>query len=299
MILKIKLVISSFCIIFNISAQQTTLIGRIANESNVSLPYVSVFLLNKVNNGTFTDKDGVFKLNVYPEDTLCISHIGYTSVKISVNDIGKTLLLKPNVLYLKETTIRSKKLKSFSKKIGLNSEKVSGMFCGMDKYAMFVKNPLYREGSIKSMYCKVYHAKDSKFKNLNIQLRVRIYSKNKINPYPNKDILQENIPIIIKYNQNNLAIDLSKYNIPFLKEGVFIGLDIIGYIDKEGNLIQNSLVDCRKNLCIKFTSQGKEGFLTYNAHLYKLSWNLVSNLLRKNSNPVNAMLGVQVIFEED
>jgi hypothetical protein len=285
-------------------AQELMLSGYVfGNSENKPLPYATIFVSNKQNIGTFSNDEGFFSLKVNIKDTLLISHVGYESVKLTAKNFDTQIILKSSVKYLKEITIKSKKNKTISKKLGLywSKSEVLSFYCNFDNFALFIKNPLPKEGRVKSIYYKLRHTKDKQFINNKIQLRIRIYSIDRLNNQPDKDILNENIFISIRQNQNNVHIDLEKYNIPFLREGVFTGLDVIGYTDKQGKIIEGSSPQCRKNLCLKVTDSADK-LLTYSKYFSKLKWSSISNVPKPKSKELlmmNVMFGAEIEFFED
>ncbi|KPM32182.1 TonB-dependent Receptor [Croceitalea dokdonensis DOKDO 023] len=84
---------------------QLTVSGRITDESGIPLPGASV-LEKGTSNGTSTDFDGNFTIEVAPNATLEISYIGYTTKEVEVN--GQTNLniqLMPDATQLDDVVV--------------------------------------------------------------------------------------------------------------------------------------------------------------------------------------------------
>jgi hypothetical protein len=268
------------------------------------LSYVSIFISNKPNIGTFTNEQGFFSLKAETSDTLFISHIGYESLKIKVSDFRGDIFLKESMHQLKEITVLStnKKMQYVTQKLGTYWEKpdVNWFLSGCDNYALLVPNDLEQEGVIKNLYFKIKHERDKKYKDNQIQLRIRIYSgiayKNKLQI----DLLRENVIVIMKQHQKHISVNLEKYNVPFPKEGIIVGIDIMGYLDKNNNLLEGSIGQCRKNIYLRQTNKiEKENSFFKNFN--KTEWYSNSKFTKPQTNEVvimNVMFGVEVIFEE-
>jgi hypothetical protein len=69
-------------------------------------------------------------------------------------------------------------------------------------------------------------------------IRVRIYECNNIG-LPGADILKQNLIVEVNENQKILNVDLKKYKIPFLSNGVFIGIDFLGSRSKDGIMLKD------------------------------------------------------------
>ena len=78
------------------------------------------------------------------------------------------------------------------------------------------------------------------------------------------------------------------------------GIDIIGYLDNNGKLIEGSTNICKKNIVIKKTDREKKQ-QTFFKNFNTGKWNLTSKMPKPQTQEfyiLNAMFGVEVIFEE-
>ncbi len=98
---KSYLVSLLFCaFIFEVSAQQQEITGKVTDTSKVPIPGVHIQLKEK-NWGTTTNFDGEFSIKAKAEDTLVVSYMGYKRQKIAVagrNFIPITLEAEENAL---------------------------------------------------------------------------------------------------------------------------------------------------------------------------------------------------------
>lgn len=100
---------SLFCILlfFSIAvfAQEKTVSGTVTDTTGVPLPGVNVFE-SGTQNGTATDFDGFYSLNVSENATLEFSYVGFTTQEISVIDRNKIdISLQPNSSELDEIVV--------------------------------------------------------------------------------------------------------------------------------------------------------------------------------------------------
>lgn len=87
-----------------LSAQNKMVIGKVVDSSNE--PIIGASVLEKgTQNGTITDIDGKFDLNVALGKTLIISYIGYQSQDVKVTDTNITIILKEDTKTLDEVVV--------------------------------------------------------------------------------------------------------------------------------------------------------------------------------------------------
>lgn len=98
----------SYCLLLTLSgyAQQRTLTGKVTDATDGSaLPGVSV-LLKGTNQGTVTNGDGNFSINVSASDVLTFSFIGFDPQEIVVGDqVSVSLSLSPSIKSLQEVVV--------------------------------------------------------------------------------------------------------------------------------------------------------------------------------------------------
>ena len=98
----------ALCMLFaciGISAQIRTVTGTVTDADHEPMVGVSV-LVKGSTNGTMTDVDGKFTLNVSPKSTITVSYIGYVTQNVAVGD--KThldIVLKEDNLELDEVVV--------------------------------------------------------------------------------------------------------------------------------------------------------------------------------------------------
>ncbi|GAB1308903.1 TonB-dependent receptor [Urechidicola sp. KH5] len=88
-----------------ISFAQTTVSGVVTDDTNMPIPGVSVLIKNTTQ-GTTTDFDGKYSINVNSEDILTFSMIGMVTQSITVGDQTEiNVSLKPDVAQLDEVVV--------------------------------------------------------------------------------------------------------------------------------------------------------------------------------------------------
>jgi TonB-linked SusC/RagA family outer membrane protein len=85
--------------------QQTVMIkGMIVDENNE--PIIGATILEKgTNNGTISDYNGNFTLNVNPGSTVQISYVGYDNLEFKANSIPEIIIMKESSLALSEVVV--------------------------------------------------------------------------------------------------------------------------------------------------------------------------------------------------
>lgn len=90
---------------FSIEQNNKTISGKVTDETGEPLPGVSV-VEKGTTNGTMTDADGNFSLNVKNQSTIIFSYIGYKSQEVAASSInGNSIILIEDALNLDEVIV--------------------------------------------------------------------------------------------------------------------------------------------------------------------------------------------------
>jgi TonB-dependent starch-binding outer membrane protein SusC len=104
--LVIRLLFAAFALVIsNLMYAQTIISGKVVDESGLTLPGVNVLEMNTTN-GTATDLDGNYRLEVQDKATIIFSFIGYLKVEVPVN--GRTIInitMEPDATKLDEVVV--------------------------------------------------------------------------------------------------------------------------------------------------------------------------------------------------
>jgi hypothetical protein len=215
---------------------QTILLkGRIMDaETNEPLEYATIEI-HSLLTGTIANEHGVFELPADSQnhnlDTLEFSYLGYAKSKIPIADFlnsnDKIIFLKPSHVSLGEVVVMPKKYKTVVLGIKDNkpeSKQISNIF--NSKIGNYIANEKNMIGWIKSVsfYMDAEGHPETPF-------RVRIYDLNKEKNCPGNDILNENL-IVSAGKSGWFTVDLTKYNLQFPLDGMFVMMEWINSGDQ-------------------------------------------------------------------
>jgi hypothetical protein len=233
---------------------QSILYEGIVIDAETKLPLNNVNVITKARDvGTFSKSEGKFQIFSEQSDTLIFTQIGYVSREIQVNNIKDTIFLSPSYYQLADVQILSgKKRKKI--KLGDSTPNKKKLMVGSLQYAHFVDNPFNETGTITQISIPVVQTTyERKFRQNIAVIRPRVYQKNQFSGLPAQDLLRNELIYHLKPNQSHLKVNLRDESIPFLKEGVFVGFDILGYLDENGELINYHVGDRKKLLAIPWS----------------------------------------------
>lgn len=263
--------------------------------SNQKLALANIVCL-KNNTGTNSNLNGEYTLNIkgHLKDSLKISFVGYKPILFPLNsfieekeyDVNFQLVPKENKL---EAVVVSQKKIKYDKQYKLNEEKKGNiaMFSLIGhETCCLVENPKKELGRIKSVKLYIRKNKDANFI---AKYRIKIYAYNKIENKPGENILNDDIIISPKNKKYQYVIDLEKYKIPFLEDGVCVGIELVdeNNLSKKGDKIGPGL---------RFT-YGEEKQLTWFNYRNR-GW--VKNTFhnRENNNKSNLMVSMTVLMKD-
>ena len=231
------------------------------------VPFVNIFIGN--NKGTYTNEYGYFNVDRKLKDTLLLSHIAYNNLHIKVSEIKDTIILSPNAIILKEVIINKGKQQTkfidFPKR---NSSYGSWPITSMSEIVTLITPNKKNENSkIQKLEFNFLKKKFNEFgKNLKTALRINMYSSK--NNEIEDTIYRSNVFIINSYLKEKIELDLSNEEVEFNRKGIFIGIEVIGEIDSNGNLSKekssirpalssNSIEDYKATTFLKYTFDKK------------------------------------------
>ncbi|MDR6562846.1 MULTISPECIES: carboxypeptidase-like regulatory domain-containing protein [unclassified Arcicella] len=207
------------------------------SHTKVGVAYATISLINKPT-GTVSNESGNFCLDIQGkrgiEDSLLFSALGYEQRIFSLNDFlhSDTIFLREKNVVLEEVTVKSRKNKmidygTFHKRwivyqasYNPNSGTIiAARIENHDNVKGVITNLHYRLSPEKSEFVKKY------------RLRCRIF-KNGENNKPSEDLLNDNIIVEATPEDKFINVDISSHNISLNDKYVWIGIQTIGYIDK-------------------------------------------------------------------
>jgi len=192
-------------------------------ETKKTIPFVNIWVENE-NIGTTSNDIGEFELsNTDRSMTIIFSAIGYDVKKINGNSINDEIQLKPIVTELEEVEINSRK-EEIRRNIGaFKKSRINHYFaCGKLPW-ITARYFEYRNDYIETPLIKnITVLTNSEIKNSKFQ--VRLYEKDK-DGKPGNLISRNNIIGIAKKGKKLNEIDISKHNIRFPEEGLYIAIE--------------------------------------------------------------------------
>ncbi len=253
--MKIFLVLLINCFPVFAFAQKIVYKGRIIDkETQKAIVYAHVAIKSS-SYGTYANETGYYEIECSKNDSLVFSCVGYEKKLLPVSTIieQNTILvfLSPKTVYLQEVSITNRK-KIAVKQLGFYNKEITFYKIVREReYVVFLENPINREGKILQLLYKTRKTvtkeeSDLTFKKLLIRLKV--YQKNPKTHQPDQELLNQTLLIESKTYRNNFIINVKKHNIYFPAEGAFIGIEIVGYIDKNNQHISINTNDIRRNL---------------------------------------------------
>lgn len=187
-------------------------------------------------NGFYTSQKGDFNLNQINTDFFEVSLLGYKKVKLKTVNVKDTIFLTNEINLLDEVVLSNKK--AVSKKLKLSkSPKIFGSWVLQPKSEILTS--IYPTEEIKNFYidkinigfAKVREKKE--LKNSIIKAYVRLHLYEIENSKPSNSIYSSEPIDVNSFEKDNISFDISNNFITLGKEGIFIGVELIGYYSNE------------------------------------------------------------------
>ena len=230
-----KILFLIFLITVNLSNSQT--INGIVKDSisGQNIAFVNIVLKN--GKGTYSSEFGIFELEIknIKTDTLKISSLGYESKILPLIDFkNKTIfevLLKPKIENLDEVLILNKKVK-YTDKETLGEKKEGNIsvtsLIGYET-AIFIDNPKNIKARLNRIYVDLKKRSDAKYV---ATFNIKFYELDTIVNKPAKELYNENYYVKPKNKKYRLWINVKDLEIPFPKNGIFIGIEMVNTYGK-------------------------------------------------------------------
>lgn len=220
-----KIILITFCFTNFFLFSQKKKVTIVDSITKKHIDYANIKYLNS-KKGTFSDNLGIFDLNIKASEKVLISVLGYQSKTILVKEIKDTLSLNPKSIILDEILIKTNSNKDYG--YHLKKSKFLGSSIKRSVIAVYIEND---KKDIESFISSL-HFKIRKRGNLISIVRPHLYTVNTKTKLPEKELLEYNIVVKEqKKRKGLLTVDISKKNIIFPKEGVFLALEWVGNTD--------------------------------------------------------------------
>ncbi|WP_439879688.1 carboxypeptidase-like regulatory domain-containing protein [Pontibacter sp. MBLB2868] len=290
-LIRVSLLLSTLFALQTAFGQTLRLQGIIsAHSTHEGLPYASIGVQHTAT-GTSADLQGSFKLQALLTDTLVISAVGFKTAYIAVAELKPAIYLQSDTTALAEVVVRAKKRRMSARVGNLKSETFLSLG-GANQYAMLLLPPSPIGGVLDEAFFAL-QPDTRKHGRWRTALRVRVYA-NKVGK-PGLDLLPENVIVSVDKTTKKLVVDLSQYGISVPREGVFLGLDLLGYFDEEERFVPFSRQTRPVNLRVKF-SDSPSPFQTFN-RFFGTGWQEVRHRTRSGDLiPMFAQFGARISY---
>jgi hypothetical protein len=219
--------------------------GVVCNSKKEALPFTNIALLKAGNSGTATDEQGAFELKYLSlDDSIKITNIAYQPRVMAVKSLlnHDTIFLTEAVKNLDQVMIKPRDLKEDDLGYLKYNHNASYALIPGSQVATFIPNKKYT-GWVNGVYFKIKSKGDCKN-----NIRIRLMSTDPNRLAPAADLLRENVLVDATALKANNYIDLSKYNIPMPKEGIFVVVEwVAGGVKCDKNsytiLLGNTSID--------------------------------------------------------
>ncbi len=267
--------------VFAFSKTQSQNIIVVDSTNHQPIPFVNVYFSK--NNGTFTNENGVFNLNNRKQDTIKFSHISYNEYEIIASNIRDTIILSPNSIILKEVLVSNGK--KISKYIDFPKKNSSYSSFPVNSKSEIITLVIPNSNNINSFISKLdfkFEKKKGNDNALNIKtaLRVNIYSSK--NKKIKSRIYSSEVFVIDATKKDKIEVDLSENYVEMEKNGLFIGIEVIGDIDNNGNILNEKTLIRPILTSNTIEDYYSETFLKYSFDK-KLILNPINDILKKSS----------------
>jgi hypothetical protein len=202
----------------------------LSQKDKKAVPFANITYLadDSVVGGTYANEEGKTILTLAERvNFIAVSSIGYQTLKIAKKDINSQMYLVENIAELAEIRLNPQKLTT--KYLGnpvKNTHHFLHFHAGSEQIIL-VENTFKEEKFIKSFS---FFLKD--WDNLTNVFKVVFYTN--VNGSPAKvygDNVKDNI-FVVKKNKK-ITLDIQKMNVLLPKEGLFVGLEYVGFIEHD------------------------------------------------------------------
>lgn len=216
------------------------------DSSNTPIPFATISFGD--GRGTFASEDGGFDFSKkkYPDiDSLFISAVGYKQVGIATLNLPQKVSLSPERSQLSEVIITAPKLGKFKIKkqkptthtdiftcwlptveseVAVRFDRYEGKSTQIEKLMLPINAESQYKTKGKGKYATIF--------------RIQFYENN--NGLPGKAIAHEKIVFPISEKEDKIfELDITPQRIFIPKTGIFASLQVLGYADTQGLLVQS------------------------------------------------------------
>lgn len=219
---------------------QTTYIRDAVTKEPVSFATISF----GDGRGTFAGEEGelIFKPEKYADiDSLFISSIGYVEMGLPTDSLPKEILLFPNTNQLQAVVLTAEKKGKFKKRKRKPTSHTDYFNCWLPTVESEVAVLFNREEGKSSKIATLYipiNSEEEYNRKFRTMFRIQFY-QNK-NGFPGEAIEHKDVVFRVNQEHNKIfELDLQNRNIFIPENGIFASIQVLGYTDPNGKLIQS------------------------------------------------------------
>ncbi len=202
------------------------------SKKPVSFSTIHIYEDNNLKNGYYADENGLAFVNCNIKYEIIITHIGYENFEANCLNLQDTIFLNQKTIYIDEVIITN--TKSNLIELGdykLKKDRSLNAFKGFE-ITKYFKNESNDEKRIYSVILNLF-----KRNKKTVILKINLYSVNADNT-PGNLINDEEIIYYLKNKvDGKVEINVNNKNIILPKNGVFLSVECLGFIDDNGKFI--------------------------------------------------------------
>jgi len=248
---------------------------------------------NVLNGGVYTDSTGIVSLSVPGQtDQLVITCVGYHSKYILIKEFfTDTITLDPVNILIPEISVHPMNKMNRIREMGYaknSSWRAYGDYKN-NELAVFVGNTTNREMLITELLYKI--RQETKQKTI---FRVHLYAAGTDRRTPGRELITSNSVFYINGNHHSKAVafDISALKIVMPAEGIFIGLEWIGFVDDK---VDNKPNSNYAFVGVLLTHWQNEQY-SFRKNLFKDGqWEELRNGIENGSKAQNLAFGIRVM----
>ncbi|AWH73555.1 3-ketoacyl-ACP reductase [Dokdonia sp. Dokd-P16] len=222
---------------------QTTYVVDAVSKTPVSFATISF----GDGRGTFAGDVGEFTFisSKYKDiDSLYISAIGFKEQAFAAASLPKKIFLAPEASLLSEVIVTAEKKGKYKKKKHKETTHTNYYNCWLptveSEVAVLFNREDGKSSKIAQLWIPINSEKEYRKKgNMKFSTLFRIQFYKNENGLPGTPVIHRDIVFRVSEQDDEMyELDIDKYQIFIPRDGIFASLQVLGYADKEGKLIQ-------------------------------------------------------------
>lgn len=239
----------------------------LSKQDSTEVPYANIvyYANDSIVDGIYTDEDGKAILKIPSQcNSIEFSAMGYDTARINKNDLKSVIYLEDIPLPLQEIVLTSSKTrKKKTTKLGYPIKSKSNFYSvaqGLELITLFKPNTQdQRKVATFLFYLKDFESED----NSSSVFRIVFYEN--VAHKPGKQIhikdRKQQVFTINSRQYGKIKLNIDHLNIALPKEGLFVGVEYIGFMEANSKDIQQKIEvgeDASKRPYVPFLKQKKE-----------------------------------------